>query len=113
MANLQSHSNLPLHRASMPLDNLIRTTLDSGLRKSSAGQTGAGAAAFWLFYPRRQPHRDAPGYTGISHGWSTCSRARNATRRVRCCRGAGSVFSGRPGRLGLSILEDLSRRAHH
>ncbi|MCB0058451.1 MAG: insulinase family protein [Caldilineaceae bacterium] len=84
----------------MPLDNLIRTTLDNGLQVILRPSRRAPVASFWLFY-RVGSRNETPGYTGISH-WVEHMLFKGTERFPRgefdkAVARAGGVFNGMTG----------------
>jgi len=81
----------------MPLDNLIRTTLNNGLQVILRPSQRAPVASFWLFY-RVGSRNEIPGYTGISH-WVEHMLFKGTERYPRgefdkAVARAGGVFNG-------------------
>jgi len=81
----------------MPLDNLIRTTLDNGLQVILRPSRRAPVASFWIFY-RVGSRNEMPGSTGISH-WVEHMLFKGTERYPRgafdkAVARAGGVFNG-------------------
>ena len=84
----------------MPLDNLIRTTLNNGLQVILRPSRRAPVASFWIFY-RVGSRNETPGRTGISH-WVEHMLFKGTERYPRgafdkAVARAGGVFNGMTG----------------